>query len=411
MNPLLAPELRALKNMQMKPNYSALSRKYGMDRHTIKAMYDRLDSPPPGRKAKPSCLDAVREEAAGLLSDPAVSVMAAYWYLKNEGKTSCSYSNFKQYVRKNGLRPAAQDATPHPLYETRPGEQMQCDWVEGLSIAFRDGTEFAFNLFSATLGFSRLHYFELAERKNEATFKRCFCHCLRWLGGAPGEMLTDNMSALVSVLRAGRKVHPSVSQFSRDVGVRFRFAEPRTPQTKGKDESSNRFAKRLSAYDGKVRDKAHLAEVIRDLVGAINAEACQSTGIAPRALFLKEKESLGPLPSNAMLEAYEGWSETAKVPPTQLVYHRGSRYSVPPDYISKTVCIEEDSGELVIYHAGMVVATHAIAASPRSVVYDRSHLAAGIARRTGMAADSSKIDEYCAATMGSFRALGGRSDV
>lgn len=411
MNPLLAPELRAIKNMQIKPNYSALSRKYGMDRHTVKAMYDRLDSPPPERKAKPSCLDAVREEAASLLSDPAVSVMAAYWYLRNEGKASCSYSNFKHYVRKNGLRPAVQDATPHPLYETGPGEQMQCDWVEGLSIAFRDGTEFAFNLFSATLGFSRLHYFELAERKNEATFKRCFCHCLRWLGGAPGEMLTDNMSALVSVLRAGRKVHPSVSQFSKDVGVRFRFAEPRTPQTKGKDESSNRFAKRLAAYDGKVRDKAHLAAIVADLVRSVNAEPCQSTGVAPRNLFLKEKERLNPLPGNAMLEAYEGWDETATVPSTQLIYHRGSRYSVPPDYISRKVCVEEDSGELVVYHAGLVVAVHRIAASPKSVVYDPLHLREGIARRTGMSADSSRIDEYCAATMGSFRALGGRADV
>ena len=37
MNPLLAPELRAIKNMGIKPNYSELSRKFKMDRHTIKA--------------------------------------------------------------------------------------------------------------------------------------------------------------------------------------------------------------------------------------------------------------------------------------------------------------------------------------------------------------------------------------
>ena len=411
MNPLLAPELRALKNMQIKPNYSSLSRKFGMDRHTIKAMYDRLDAPPKARKAKPSCLDALREEVTSLLSDPAVSVMSAYWYLKNEGRTSCSYSNFKHYVRKNGLRPETEGATPHPLYETDPGKQMQCDWVESLTVRFADGTVLPYNLFSATLGFSRLHYFELAERKNEATFKRCLCHCLRFIGGTTEEMLTDNMSALVSILRTGRKTHPGVLQFSRDVGVKFRFAEVATPETKGKDESANRFAKRLAAYDGKIRDKAHLVRIIGDLTRAVNAEPCQSTGIAPRNLFLKEKEHLKPLPGNAMLEAYEGWSETAKVPSTQLVYHRGSRYSVPPDYISKTVCIEEDSGELVIYHGGTVVAVHPVAASPKSVVYDESHLRDGIARRTGMAADSSKIDEYCAATMGSFRALGGRADV
>ncbi len=411
MNPLLAPELRSIKNMGIKPNYSELSRRFQMDRHTIKSMYDRLDSPPKGKKAKGSCLDGVSAEIATLLSDSAVSVMGAYWYMRNEGKVSCTYSNFKHYVRKNGLRPEASDQTPHPLYETEPGLQLQCDWVECLETEFTDGTVFAFNLFSATLGFSRLHYFELAERKSEATFKRCFVHCLRWMGGAPREMLTDNMSALVSVLRSGRKVHPSVSQFARDVGVRFRFAEPRTPQTKGKDESANRFAKRLAAYRGKVRDKAHLARIISDLTAAANSEPCQSTGVAPRALFLKEKEHLNPLPGKAVMESYEGWAETSKVPSTQLVYHRGSRYSVPPNYISKTVSFEEDSGELVIYHGGLVVAVHRIADAPRSVVYDKGHLRDGIAERTGMAADSSRIDEYCAATMGSFRALGGRSDV
>ena len=84
---------------------------------------------------------------------------------------------------------------------------------------------------------------------------------------------------------------------------------------------------------------------------------------------------------------------------------------MPPDYISKTVCIEEDSGELLIYHAGVIVAAHGLATSRKSVVFDESHLREGIAARTGMAADSSRIDEYCAATMRGFKAMGGRADV
>ena len=406
MNPLLAPELRAIKNMGIKPNYSELSRKYKMDRHTIKAAYSRLDEPQKKRKERPSALDPLREEIAALLSDPAVTVAAAHWYLSNEGRVSCTYSNFKSYVRRLGLRGAPADATPHPLYETDPGDQVQCDWVESMTIAFADGTKFAFNLFSATLGFSRLHYFELAERKNEATFKRCFCHLLRWMGGRTREMLTDNMSALVTVLKAGRRVHPSVAQFSKDVGVAFRFAEVRSPETKGKDESANRFAKRLAAYDGRIRSKEHLSKVIADLVRSINAEPCATVGVPPRALFLKEKEHLLPLPSNAVLEGYEGWSETRKVPSTQLIYHRGSKYSVPPNYISKTVSVEEDSGQLLIYHAGLLIACHDLQAEPNSVVYDEGHLREGLSKRTGLPADSAAIDEYCKRTMSAFKSMG-----
>ena len=114
MNPLLAPELRALKNMQMKPNYSALSRKYGMDRHTIKAMYDRLDSPPPERKAKPSCLDAVREEAAMWRSFSTSSRPLSLPKLKNRPRRATSHTSFERTVLINLSWWTVRDSNPRP---------------------------------------------------------------------------------------------------------------------------------------------------------------------------------------------------------------------------------------------------------------------------------------------------------
>lgn len=62
----LESELRFLKQMNIKPNYSALSREYGMDRHTIKKKMEGLDSPPRQKRPKPSSLDPLAEEIAQL---------------------------------------------------------------------------------------------------------------------------------------------------------------------------------------------------------------------------------------------------------------------------------------------------------------------------------------------------------
>lgn len=398
----LESELRFLKQMNIKPNYSALSREYNMDRHTIKKKMEGLDSPPRQKRPKPSSLDPLAEEIAQVLAaGKGITIAAAYWYFKSERGLSCTYSNFKSYVRRKSIRPSAGSPSAHPLYETDPGEVLQCDWVEDIKMTLSSGEKITFNLFSATLGYSRIHYFELTETKTESAFKRCLCHCLRFLGGTPKYVLTDNMSALVSVSGGKRTVHPSVLQFSSDIRVPIRFCRVRTPETKGKDESANRFAKRLLAYDGKIATVAELIALVARLVSAVNSERNQSTGVPPAIAFAKEKECLGPLPSAAILREYESWSHSCRVPRTQLVYFRNARYSVPPNYITKTVQVEQDEGFVYIYHNGSLIARHAAIA--KGVSYSEADLRSGL---SGSVGDQSKIDEYIAKTMARFKEMG-----
>jgi len=56
-----------------------------------------------------------------------------------------------------------------------------------------------FNLFSATLGYSRFYYFEYTEFKQKADFKRWIIHFLKKIGRLINEVLTDNMSAIANV--------------------------------------------------------------------------------------------------------------------------------------------------------------------------------------------------------------------
>lgn len=110
--------------------------------------------------------------------------------------------NFKSYVKKYKLFEQAKTFTPHPLFETDPGKQLQVDWVESIKITNVEGEIIKFNLFSATLGYSTLHYFEYTEFKSESDFKRCLIHFFKKIGGTTKEVLTDNMSAIVNIKEA-----------------------------------------------------------------------------------------------------------------------------------------------------------------------------------------------------------------
>lgn len=389
--------LSMFRTMGIKPNFSDLARSYGKDRHTIRKMYDGEEKKE--RKKRPSELDTHIDDIVGLLSHPGTSIKGAYWYLRNEKGIKCSYDNFKHFVRKNKLSEKARRGTPHPLYETDPGEQLQVDWVEGIKLATVDGEVIAFNLFSATLGYSRLHSFEYSEFKGEADFKRCLVHFFKKVGGVTKGVLTDNMSAIVSIADSGRRIHPSVAQFFKDLGVKLRLCRVRSPETKGKDEVSNKYAQWLQSYDGKIRDRDHIIRLIEMLNRDINRQKNTGTNIPPILLFGKEKEYLLPLPADRILDSYEDEMRSCKVPSTFVIDYKGAKYSVPPNLISKTVSYKESDGKLHIYRGGELVATHAISGT-HTVNYNGDHYKAGLGIRLG---DGSEIDGMAGENLARFK--------
>ena len=65
-----------------------------------------------------------------------------------------------------------------------------------------------------------MHYFEFSISKTEEDFMRCLLHAFEYFGGKTKEVLTDNMSAIVSVDEHGnRKIHPTIAQFFKDLNV------------------------------------------------------------------------------------------------------------------------------------------------------------------------------------------------
>lgn len=396
----LVGTLTMFKTMGILPNFSELARTFGKDRHTIKSMYDGKERKL--RKKRPSELDQYKDEIIEVLSRPGTKIKAAYWYFRNEKNLKCQYDNFKTFVKKYNLLEEARTGIPHPLFETDPGDQLQADWVENIKLSTTNGEVIEFNLFSATLGYSRFHYFEYTEFKQEVDFKRCLVHFYKQIGGLTKELLTDNMAAIVNVKDNKKTVHPSMVQFFKDIGVELRLCKVRSPQTKGKDEVSNKYAQWLKAYDGKLENKEHLIRLIEKLNIDINKQVNTRTNLPPVLLFAKEKEYLSPLPNKELLDFYEDEMRSCKVPSTFLIEYKGGKYSVPPYLITKTVNYKEREGKLFVYYEHDLVAEHELVKS-KCIDYQIDHYKKGM---EGKLKDNDEIEKITAKNLAKFKDFG-----
>lgn len=179
------------------------------------------------------------------------------------------------------------------------------------------------------------------------------------------------MSAIVSCRVTSKTKLPVIVQLERDLGAKIRLCRVRTPETKGKVESSNRFVNRISAYDGRIESDSDFDAAIMEIERDSNMKTNESTGVPPIRLFAKERELLMPLPSGVVLESYIRESYATKVDSTMLARCRGCWYSVPVSCIGKTVRSYPIDDNVIIYCRGEVVATHKIADSKFN--YDEKH--------------------------------------
>ena len=147
-------QLKILKLSKIKPNFSELSRLYGIDRRTIKKYYDGYEGKPKHRK-KPSRLDMHLDLIKQKLDIKGVNVKAVYEFIHDEVDPDIgSYSNFNKYVVSKGLKPK-KTIKGHPRFETAPGIQAQVDWKDFFFNDTATTEIYTFQVFDYKLGNSR----------------------------------------------------------------------------------------------------------------------------------------------------------------------------------------------------------------------------------------------------------------
>ena len=118
MNDMVLSELNIIRALDMKPNFSDLSKKYGFDRRTIKKYYEGYKGKAKNR-IKKSILDEFKDIITLKLAIKGVKVKSVYEFLidKYGFNKVGTYSNFNKYVKKNKLFPK-KAGSYHPRFVT-----------------------------------------------------------------------------------------------------------------------------------------------------------------------------------------------------------------------------------------------------------------------------------------------------
>ena len=351
-------QLLTMKTLGIKPNFSELERTYGINRHTIKKYYEGYERGSYIRN-KASKIDPYYNEIKNKIELAGINIMSLYQYFYDKDNKIGTYSNFKKYLRKHNLKPI-KNIEVHPRYETEPGEQLQFDWKEDLKMISKHGEIFEFNIFSATLGFSRLHDFVYTKTKTREDLERCLISTFKYMGGVPKKLLTDNMRAVADINGDKVTVNKEFNQFVKDMGTTIKLCKPFSPETKGKDETSNKFMNWLIPYNHEFENEKELIEIIERIRNKVNSTLNQTTNIQPILLYKKEKEYLSDLPSIQIINSYLMDIEKSKVTNDSLIYYKGQRYSVSPKYIGQFVKAKQIDNTLYLYHNKELIATHEI---------------------------------------------------
>lgn len=362
-----------LETFDLKPNFSELGRIYGIDRRTAKKKYFGILNKT--SKEKISILDQYIDIIKEKCNIPGVNKKSVYMFIKlNIDDSIGTYSNFNKYINKNKDIIFTDNKQAHVLFETDYGVQLQFDWKGSIHLHTRDGTLIEFYIFSTTLCASRFHTFIYSKFMTREHVIRCLIESFKILGGIPKECLTDNMSSIINYTE--HSFLPEFKSFARDFGFIPKHCKPNSPETKGKDESCNRFMNWLLPYDYEFNNEEELIKIIKRLNKEINKEVNQSTNMPPVSIFQKEKEYLQPLPNEIIIDSYLDTLVTVKVSNTMLFHYKGCKYSVPKKYINKTLKIKETDNKLYVYYNKNLIKTHEI--STKIINYDEEDYIEGL---------------------------------
>ena len=362
-----------METLDLKPNYSELGRIYGIDRRTAKKRYLGIENK--SSKVKHSILDQYIDIIKEKCNIPGVRIKSVYMYIKlNINSSIGTYSNFNKYIKKNKDIIFTDNKKANVLFETDYGVQLQFDWKGPINLHTRDGTLINFYIFSTTLGASRFHTFIYSKFMTREYLIRCLIETFKIIGGVTKECLTDNMSSIVNYSK--HSFSTEFKTFAKDFGFIPKHCRPNSPETKGKDESCNRFVNWILPYDYEFNNEEELIQIIKKLNKEINKEVNQSTNMPPVSLFQKEKEYLQPLPNEIVIDSYLDTLIAVKVSNTMLFHYKGCKYSVPKKYINKTLKVKECDNKLYVYYNKDLIKTHEI--SDRKINYDESDYIEGL---------------------------------
>ena len=334
-----------------KMNVSALARQYNCSWLTMdKRIHPERYHHEKKKRIYTSILDPYKQIIEQHMETANVPATGIFYLLKRNYGYSGSYSTVKNYVSKT-KKEIINNLTIR--FETIPGFQSQVDWKETVTLRNRNGDVYKFNIFLIVCGYSRYKYIELTSDRSQKTLFCCLINAFKYFGGIKEEIIFDNMKTVVDHAKSDYKkvvINSKFNQFSKDARFTIFTCRAFRPMTKGRVETLAKIMDRLLAFDREFDDWDDLYKIVQDLMYELNYnEKSQATDEIPNIRMEKEKEYLIPVNID-LLNTYIISEKTYKVSNESMIKYKGKKYSVPTEYVGKSLTITEDDEFISIYY-------------------------------------------------------------
>lgn len=339
---------------------SAIARKVGSDRKTVRKYLDRgLEAPVYGpRQPRARVIEPYeRYLQERVQTFPDLSGARLLREIRELGYGG-GYTAVTDFLRE--VRPARQTQFER-RFETPPGKQAQVDFAE-FTVEFTDqpGVVRKVWLFSMVLGHSRWLWGRFVASQNLQSVLRCHTAAFAAMGGVPEEILYDRMkTAVIGEDEAGVVTYnASLVALLNHYGAVPRACQPYRAKTKGKVERPFRY----------IRQDFFLARTFRNM-DDLNAQfdAWRAEVANPRVhattrrvvdeAFAEERSSLEPLPAmpySAVLTVERRVSKEG------MISVGGNFYSVPDTTRRRTLEVQHHVTELRIFEDGQLIGRHPV---------------------------------------------------
>jgi transposase len=287
---------------------SAIARRTGRDRKTIRTYIARGLEPPAYKPRKPALsplapFEAFLRERVGRF--PELTGRRLWREIRDLGFGG-GYATVTDFLRT--VRPPAEPAAFERRFETPPGRQAQVDFAY-FKLRFEDepGAERIVWLFSMVLGHSRMMWARFVAQQDLATVLRCHVAAFTALGGVPGEILYDRMRTAVlgEVDDRGIVYNDKLLALAGHYGFVPKACRPYRAKTKGKVERPFRYVREDFFLAGRFRNLDDLnAQFTQWLDQVANRRLHGTTGRIVIEHFADERPTLKGLPAgpfNAVL--------------------------------------------------------------------------------------------------------------
>lgn len=262
-----------------------------------------------------------------------------YQDLVSEQGYAGSYYSVRRFVKTC----AAHTPLPFRRMECPPGFEAQVDYGAGAPLVGSDGKRRKTHVFRMVLSHSRKGYSEVSFRQTTDDFLSALENAFRHFGGVPQTIVIDNLKAAVTHPDwYDPELNPKLRDFCRHYGTVVLPAKPYLARHKGKIERGVGYVKgnalKGHTFDSLAAQNEHLADweaTVADtrIHGTTRQQVAQVFEEVERAALL-------PLP----LERFPFFHEAQRI-----VNRDGhievarSYYSVPPEYLGRTVWVRWDA--------------------------------------------------------------------